>query len=113
MHWKVKKVCGEYNVKIDDELLKKLALISNGDVRTALNGLEVAVLTTKMQADGYIHITEDDIKNSIQERKAIFDKNGDSHYDNISAFIKSMRGSDPDAVLFYLARAIDGGEECF
>ena len=111
MHWKVKKVCGEYNVKIDDELLKKLALISNGDVRTALNGLEVAVLTTKMQADGYIHITEDDIKNSIQERKAIFDKNGDSHYDNISAFIKSMRGSDPDAVLFYLARAIDGGED--
>ena len=111
MHWKVKKVCGEYNVKIDDELLKKLALISNGDVRTALNGLEVAVLTTKMQADGYIHITEDDIKNSIQERKAIFDKKGDSHYDNISAFIKSMRGSDPDAVLFYLARAIDGGED--
>lgn len=69
MHWKVKKVCGEYNVKIDDELLKKLALISNGDVRTALNGLEVAVLTTKMQADGYIHITEDDIKIVFKKEK--------------------------------------------
>ncbi len=91
--------------------MKKLAAISNGDVRTALNGLEVAVLTTKMQSDGYIHITDEDIKNSIQDRKAIFDKNGEAHYDNISAFIKSMRGSDPDAVLFYLARAIAGGED--
>lgn len=69
------------------------------------------MLTTKMQADGYIHITEEDIQNSIQERKAVFDKNGESHYDNISAMIKSMRGSDPDAVLFYLARAINGGED--
>lgn len=102
---------GDYNIKIEDELLMKLAKISNGDVRTALNGLEVAVLTTKMQPDGYIHITEEDIKNSVQERKAIFDKNGEVHYDNISAFIKSMRGSDPDAVLFYLARAIQGGED--
>ena len=102
---------GDYNIKIEDELLMKLATISNGDVRTALNGLEVAVLTTKMQPDGYIHITEEDIKNSVQERKAIFDKNGEVHYDNISAFIKSMRGSDPDAVLFYLARAIQGGED--
>ena len=88
-----------------------MASISNGDVRTALNGLEVAVLTTKMDSDGYIHITDEVIKNSIQERKAVFDKNGDSHYDNISAFIKSMRGSDADAALFYLARAINGGED--
>ncbi len=102
---------GDYNVKIEDETLMKLAAISNGDVRTALNGLEVAVLTTKMQADGYIHITDEEIKNSIQERKAIFDKDGEAHYDNISAFIKSMRGSDADAVLFYLARAIAGGED--
>lgn len=64
-----------------------------------------------MDSDGYIHITDEVIKNSIQERKAVFDKNGDSHYDNISAFIKSMRGSDADAVLFYLARAINGGED--
>ena len=102
---------GEYNIRIEDETLKKLAIIANGDVRTALNGLEVAVLTTNMDADGYIHITDDIIKNSVQDRKAIFDKNGEAHYDNISAFIKSMRGSDPDAVVFYLARALNGGED--
>ena len=102
---------GEYNIKIEDSTLRKIADISNGDVRTALNGLEVAVLTTNMEADGYIHITDEVIKNSIQNRKALFDKNGDTHYDNISAFIKSMRGSDPDAVLFYLARALNGGED--
>ena len=102
---------GEYNIKIEDSTLKKIADIANGDVRTALNGLEVAVLTTNMTEDGYIHITDEVIKNSIQNRKAIFDKNGDTHYDNISAFIKSMRGSDPDATLFYLARALNGGED--
>ena len=102
---------GEYNVKIEDSTLKKIADIANGDVRTALNGLEIAVLTTNMESDGYIHITDEVIKNSIQNRKAIFDKNGDTHYDNISAFIKSMRGSDPDAVLLYLARALNGGED--
>ena len=101
---------GEYSIKIDDSTLRKIADIANGDVRTALNGLEIAVLTTNMESDGYIHITDEVIKNSIQNRKAIFDKNGDTHYDNISAFIKSMRGSDPDAVLFYLARALNGGE---
>ena len=103
--------CGEYNIKIEDETLKKLASIANGDVRTALNGLEVAVLTTAMDENGYINITDEIIKNSVQIRKAVFDKNGDSHYDNISAFIKSMRGSDPDATVFYLARAINGGED--
>ena len=64
-----------------------------------------------MESDGYIHITDEVIKNSVQNRKAIFDKNGDSHYDNISAFIKSMRGSDADATIFYLARALNGGED--
>ena len=102
---------GEYNIKIEDETLKKLAVIANGDVRTALNGLEIAVLTTNMEEDGYIHITDEIIKNSVQDRKAIFDKNGESHYDNISAMIKSMRGSDPDAAVFYLARALNGGED--
>ncbi len=102
---------GEYSIKIEDSTLRKIADIANGDVRTALNGLEVAVLTTNMESDGYIHITDEVIKNSIQNRKAIFDKNGDTHYDNISAFIKSMRGSDPDATLFYLARALNGGED--
>ena len=102
---------GEYNIKIEEKTLRKLAQISNGDVRTALNGLEVAVLTTSMNSEGFINITDEVIKNSIQERKALFDKNGDSHYDNISAFIKSMRGSDPDAAIFYLARALKGGED--
>ena len=102
---------GEYSIKIEDSTLRKIADISNGDVRTALNGLEIAVLTTSMGSDGYIHITDEVIKNSIQNRKAIFDKNGDTHYDNISAFIKSMRGSDPDATLLYLARALNGGED--
>ena len=102
---------GEYQIKIEDSTLRKLASISGGDVRTALNGLEVAVLTTAMDSDGFIHITDEVIKNSVQNKKAIFDKNGDSHYDNISAFIKSMRGSDPDAAIFYLARALNGGED--
>ena len=102
---------GEYNIKIEEDTLRKLANISNGDVRTALNGLEVATLTTSMSGDGFIHLTDEVIKNSVQNRKAIFDKNGESHYDNISAFIKSMRGSDPDAAVFYLARALNGGED--
>ena len=102
---------GRYNIKIEDSTLKKIAEVSNGDVRTALNGLEVAVLTTDMDADGYITITDEIAADSVQNRKVIFDKNGDSHYDNISAFIKSMRGSDPDAAIFYLARALNGGED--
>ncbi len=102
---------GEYNIKVEDSTLKKLAIISNGDVRTALNGLEVATLTTPIDSNGYIVLTDEVIKNSIQNRKAIFDKNGEEHYDNISAFIKSMRGSDPDAAIFYLARALNGGED--
>ena len=102
---------GEYNIKIEESTLRKLAGIANGDVRTALNGLEIATLTTTMGEDGYIHLTDEVIKNSVQSRKAIFDKNGEEHYDNISAFIKSMRGSDPDATIFYLARALNGGED--
>ena len=100
-----------FNVKIEDSTLRKIAETSGGDVRNALNGLEVAVLTTKMNANGIINITDEIAKACVQNRKVIFDKNGDSHYDNISAFIKSMRGSDPDAAIFYLARAIAGGED--
>ncbi len=100
-----------YNIKIEDETLEKIAEVSNGDVRTALNGLEIAVLTTQMDKDGYINITNEIAADCVQSRKSIFDKKGDSHYDNISAFIKSMRGSDPDATIFYLARAIQGGED--
>ena len=101
----------EYNIEIEDNLLKKLSKISNGDVRTALNALEIAVLTTPMNENAKIVITDEILKNCVQEKKAIFDKNGESHYDNISAFIKSMRGSDIDATLFYLARALNAGED--
>ena len=102
---------GSFNIKVSDETLKTIAEVSGGDVRTALNGLEVAVLTTKMNADGVIEITNEIASQSLNKRKAMFDKSGDSHYDNISAFIKSMRGSDPDATVFYLARALNGGED--
>jgi len=100
-----------YNIKIEDSTLENIAITSNGDVRTALNGLEVAVLTTPIEKDGYIHITDEIAKECVQTRKAVFDKGGDSHYDNISAFIKSIRGSDPDAAVFYLARALNAGED--
>ena len=102
---------GEYNIEISEETLSKIAEISSGDVRTALNGLEIAVLTTDMDKDGKIKITNEIAAESMQRKKAIFDKDGESHYDNISAFIKSMRGSDPDATVFYLARALDAGED--
>lgn len=102
---------GNYNIKIENETLKRIAQVSNGDVRTALNSLEVAVLTTPVDSKGAINITDEIAAECVGKKKAIFDKSGDSHYDNISAFIKSMRGSDPDATVFYLARAIDGGED--
>ena len=102
---------GNYKIKVSDETINKIAEVSNGDVRTALNGLEVAVLTTKMNSEGYIEITDDVVKESFMERKAYFDKSGDSHYDNISAFIKSIRGSDADAAIFYMARALNAGED--
>ncbi len=102
---------GTYNIKIEDETLMAIAKFSNGDVRTALNSLEIAVLTTNVDKDGVVTITKEIMAQSMGKKKAMFDKSGDSHYDNISAFIKSMRGSDPDAAVFYLARAIDGGED--
>ena len=102
---------GSFNIKISDDTIDTIADISNGDVRTALNGLEVAVLTTKMNAKGVIEITDEIASQSMNVRKSMFDKSGDSHYDNISAFIKSMRGTDPDAAVFYLARALNAGED--
>ena len=106
-----KEGLGTFNIKISDETIENIADVSNGDVRTALNGLEVATLTTKMNSEGVIEITNEIASQSLNKRKAMFDKTGDSHYDNISAFIKSMRGSDPDAAVFYLARALNGGED--
>ena len=100
-----------YNVKIKDETLKTIAKLSSGDVRVALNGLEIAVLTTPVDKDGYITITDEIAAESLGKKRIMFDKGGDAHFDNISAFIKSMRGSDPDATVFYLARAIEAGED--
>lgn len=106
-----KKGLGSYNIKIEEETLEAIAKLSGGDVRTALNTLELATLTTMVDKDGTITITNEIAAECMGKKKAMFDKSGDSHYDNISAFIKSMRGSDPDATVFYLARAIDGGED--
>ena len=105
------KGLGKYNINISHEVIKYIADLSNGDVRVALNALEIATLTTEMNVNGEIEITREIATECIQKKKAQFDKNGDSHYDNISAFIKSMRGGDADAVLFYLARALYAGED--
>ena len=105
------KGLGNYEIKIKDDTLEYIAELAGGDVRVALNALEIATLTTDMYVDGVIEITNEMVSECIQTKKAQFDKNGDSHYDNISAFIKSMRGSDADAVLFYLARALYAGED--
>ena len=105
------KGLASFNIEISDGTLKKIAASSNGDVRTALNALEIAVLTTAPSVTGVIKITDEIAKECVVDNKIMFDKDGDSHYDNISAFIKSMRGSDPDATVFYLARAIYAGED--
>ena len=105
------KGLGSFDLKVEEDVLEYIAELSSGDVRVALNALEIAALTTEMNADGDIEITKEIATECIQKKKAQFDKNGDSHYDNISAFIKSMRGGDADAVLFYLARALYAGED--
>lgn len=102
---------GSYNLKVSDDALNYIALCSNGDVRTALNALELAVLTTDMNSAGVIEIDKKIAIDCVQQKKAVYDKTDDSHYDVISAFIKSMRGSDPDATLHYLARMLDAGED--
>ena len=105
------KGLGYYDLTLEDGVLEYISALSGGDVRVALNALEIAALTTEMDANGEIKITKEIASECIQKKKAQFDKNGDSHYDNISAFIKSMRGGDADAVLFYLARALYAGED--
>ncbi len=102
---------GNYNLEVQKEAISLLSKMSSGDVRTALNALELAVLTTMPDENGKIIIDCNIIKDCIQQKKTIYDKSEDCHYDTISAFIKSMRGSDPDATLHYLARMIDGGED--
>ena len=102
---------GAYDVMLHEDALEYLADISNGDARAALNALELGVLTTQRSEDGKIHITLDVASECIQKRVLRYDKNGDNHYDTISAFIKSMRGSDPDAAIYYLARMLYAGED--
>lgn len=105
------KGMGAYNAEIDEEALEFLSDLSNGDARSALNAIELGILTTEKSDDGKIHITLDVASECIQKRRTYYDKNGDNHYDTISAFIKSMRGSDPDAAVFYLAKMLYAGED--
>ena len=105
------KGMGAFRAEIDDDALEFLADLAGGDARSALNAIELGVLTTERSADGMIHITLDVASECIQKRVVRYDKTGDSHYDTISAFIKSMRGSDPDAAVYYLAKMLYAGED--
>ena len=106
-----KKGMGSLHADIDDEALTFLADVANGDARSALNAIELGILTTKPSDDGKIHINLKIAEQCIQKRVLKYDKDGDNHYDTISAFIKSMRGSDPDAAVYYLARMLYAGED--
>ena len=101
---------GAYDAVIDEEAEEFLADMAGGDARAALNAIELGVLTTGRSADGKIHLTLKAVSECIQKRVVRYDKTGDNHYDTISAFIKSMRGSDPDAAVYYLARMLYAGE---
>ncbi len=105
------KGMGSYDAKIDEDALEFLSDIAGGDARNALNAIELGVLTTERSEDGIIHITLDVASECIQKRVVRYDKDGDNHYDTISAFIKSMRGSDPDAAVYYLAKMLYAGED--
>lgn len=102
---------GHFSVKLDEAALDHLVRYADGDARRLLNAVELAVLSTPPDIDGTIHITLPVAAESIQRRAVRYDKSGDQHYDTISAFIKSIRGSDPDAALYWLARMIDAGED--
>ena len=105
------KGLAHYKVNITEEAIEYLITIADGDGRTVLNSLEIGVLSTPADENGIIQIDLESIKSSIQIKTARYDKNGDEHYDTISAFIKSMRGSDPDATLYWLAKMINAGED--
>ena len=102
---------GSYKAALDEDAADFLADIADGDARHALNAIELGIMTTERSADGLIHITREVAEECIQRKVARYDKDGDNHYDTISAFIKSMRGSDPDAAVYYLARMLDAGED--
>ncbi len=105
------KGMASFKAKIDEDALEFLSDVANGDARNALNALELGILTTERSEDGFIHITLEVASECIQKRIIQYDKTGDNHYDTISAFIKSMRGSDPDATVYYLARMLYAGED--
>lgn len=105
------KGMGSYQAEIEEDALEFLADIAGGDARNALNAVELGVLTTQRSADGKIHITLDVAQECIQKRVVRYDKGGDNHYDTISAFIKSLRGSDADAAIYYLAKMLYAGED--
>lgn len=105
------KGMGSYGAVIENEAIDFLADIAGGDARNALNAIELGILTTPRSEDGKIHITIDVASECIQKRVVRYDKSGDNHYDTISAFIKSMRGSDPDAAVYYLAKMLYAGED--
>ena len=105
------KGMGSYHAQMDDDAFEFLADMANGDARAALTAIELGILTTDRSEDGIIHITLDVASECIQKRVINYDKTGDNHYDTISAFIKSMRGSDPDAAVYYLARMLYAGED--
>lgn len=105
------KGMGNYGAVIDDDALEFLSDMAGGDARSALNAVELGILTTPKSDDGYIHLTLDVASECIQKRVVQYDKQGDNHYDIISAFIKSMRGSDPDAAVYYLAKMLYAGED--
>lgn len=107
----VERGMGTYDAVIEPDAAQFLADAANGDARAALNAVELGVLTTERSPDGKIHIDLTAAQECIQKRAVRYDKDGDSHYDTISAFIKSMRGSDPDAAVYYLARMIYAGED--
>ena len=102
---------GAYNAVIEEDALEFLADLSGGDARHALNAVELGIMTTNRGEDGRIHITLDVAQECIQKRAVRYDKTGDNHYDTVSAFIKSMRGSDPDAAVYYLAKMLYAGED--
>ena len=105
------KGLGSYRIKADDDALDFLADMASGDARSALNAIELGALTTPRSSDGWIHIDLETASECIQKRTLHYDRSGDNHYDTISAFIKSMRGSDPDAAVYYLAKMLEAGED--
>ena len=102
---------GAYKAVLEPDAAEFLADLADGDARHALNAVELGILTTERSEDGLIHITKEVAEECIQKKVARYDKDGDNHYDTISAFIKSMRGSDPDAAVYYLARMLNAGED--